>query len=105
MAPGELWRSADAPVPVCGARCVAAGPDRRLVADQEVIELEGVIEELGGELTPDQARKVLAVHRKYKHGGSETDEREGAFQREAVLRRFRESPHAKGIPDVDGAWI
>jgi len=88
-----------------------------LLANQDIIELVAAIEELGGALSQDQERKVRAVEAARDEarapllaiGASDDDdeaddaERRWASEREEIVRRFTESPHAGGAPDLD--WI
>jgi hypothetical protein len=90
-----------------------------LLANQDIIELVAAVEELGGALSEDQERKVRAVEAARDEarapllaiGASddddedEADDAEGqwASEREEIIRRFSESPHASGAPDLD--WI
>ncbi len=90
-----------------------------LFANQDVIELEAAIEELGGELSEDQERKVravetargeargplLAIGASRHEDEDEVDDTEGqwASERAEIIRRFSESPHAGGAPDL--GWI
>lgn len=88
-----------------------------LLANQDIIELAAAIEELGGALSEDQERKVRAVEAARDEarapllaiGASADDddaddaERRWASEREEIVRRFTESPHADGPPDP--GWI
>jgi hypothetical protein len=88
-----------------------------LLASQDIIELEAAIEELGGVLSEDQRRKVRAVGAAREEarapllaiGAADDiedevdDERQAAAEREELVRRFSESPHATGASDP--SWI
>ena len=90
-------------------------PRGGLFANQDVVELEAAIEELGGTLTDAQRTTVLAVDRAREVarapllaiGASEDDDEvdDDELQRERaeVIDRFSKSPHAASIPDL--GWI
>lgn len=80
-------------------------PKGDVFANQEIIELDGAIEELGGKLTADQARKVRAARSHWHPGEGEAADRESAPDLDEILRRFEESAYAKGIPGLSSGWI
>ena len=90
-------------------------PRGRLLVNQDVVELEAAIRDLGGALTEEQERKVrasedareearaplLAIGR--SEDGDEEVPAESKRERDEVIARFSESPHARGALDLD--WI
>jgi hypothetical protein len=108
-----------AALPHLGAVLNGCEPDARggLFANQEIIELEGAIEELGGALTEEQKGKVRIVKAARDEarapllalGTSEGDDGEDDVdhdlerEREEVIGRFADSPHAESVPDL--GWI
>ncbi len=88
-----------------------------LLVNQEVIELEAATEELGGALSEQQEGKVRAVKAARdearaplqaigapdEHDVDDDGERQRAFEREEVIRRFSESRFADSAPDL--GWI
>jgi hypothetical protein len=108
-----------AALPHLGAALDGCELDARggLLVNQEVIELEAAIEELGGALTKEQKGKVRAVKAArdvaraplLAIGASEDDDEdddddgEHEREREEVIGRFSESPLAGGPPEL--GWI
>lgn len=107
-----------AALPRLGAALDACKLERggALLANQDVIELEAVIAELGGSLSESQRAKVRAVKAAREAeraalatgaGGGDGDAGEGEpdddAEREEVVRRFSESPHAGR--DCDPGWV
>jgi len=90
-------------------------PRRGLFSNQEVVELEAAIEELGGSLTEAQQETVLTVDRAREvarapllaigasDDDDEVDDDELQRERAEVIDRFFRSPHAASIPDL--GWI
>ncbi len=94
-------------------------PRGGLLVNQDVVELEAAIEELGGSLSEGQQRKVRAVEAARDaarapllaigapddddDGDAGEDDLDGDPEREEVFRRFSESDHAGG--DCDLGWI
>ncbi len=90
-----------------------------LLANQDIIELEAAIEELGGVLSEDQRRRfrlveaardkarapLLAIDASDDDEEDDGDDREQqlASEREEIISRFSESPHASSGPDL--GWI
>jgi len=108
-----------AALPHLGAALDGCELDARggLLVNQEVIELEAAIEELGGALTKEQEGKVraveaardvalaplLAIGASKDDDEDDVDDGELEREREEVIGRFSESPLAGGIPEL--RWI
>jgi hypothetical protein len=90
-------------------------PRGGLLVNQEVVEIEAAIEELGGTLTEAQREMVLAVQTARDEarapllaiGASEDDDEDDESEilraRAEVIDRFSRSPHAASTPHLD--WI
>lgn len=105
-----------AALPYLSAALDGCEPDDRggLLVNQEVIELEAAIDELGGVLTEEQKGKVRAVKAAREVaraplsaiGAPEDDDEdddENERERQEVIGRFSKSLHAGSGPDLD--WI
>lgn len=92
-------------------------PRGGLLANQDVVELEAAIEDLGGSLSVGQKRKLraieaardaaraplLAIGASDDDDGAGKGDLDGDSEREDVLRRFSESSHAGGASDP--GWV